>query len=151
VAKQKTIKEKNLYLTLEKSAKLIRERFNKLMSQSIYELSFEQWLILDVIGMEEGISQKRIAMFLNKEPASISRMVNKLTQKQMINKTIDDSDKKAFQLFLSDKGHEVFQNLKKKIDKEFKDVFTNIYEREINLVISIFNRLEKTLNQKSEL
>ena len=151
MAKQKTIKEKNLYLALEKSTKLIRERFNKLMIQNNYKLSFEQWLILDTVGMESGISQKKIALFLNKEPASISRMVNKLAQNQMIIKTIDESDRKAFQLYLSDKGHEDFKNLKKKIDKEFKEVFTNTYERELNLVISILKRLEKTLIQKSEL
>ena len=144
--KRKKIKEKKLYLALGKSTKLIRERFNKILEQSPYKISFEQWLILDQIGMQSGISQKGIVNFLHKEPASVSRMVNKLFEKHLLIKNPNPSDKKAYQLFLSDKGHRLFESMKPHFDNEFREIFNNIYERELNLIISILDRLEKSLS-----
>ena len=140
--KRKSIKEKKLYLSLGKSTKLLRERLNTLLETADSNISFDQWLIVDLIGMQAGISQKTIVKVLYKEPASVSRMVNKLIGKKLIVRSINPLDKKAYQLFLSNKGKTLFEKIKPEIDKEFKEIFTNIYERELNLVLNILDRLD---------
>ena len=140
--KRKSIKEKKLYLSLGKSTKLLRERLNALLETADTNISFDQWLIVDLIGMQAGINQKTIVKVLYKEPASVSRMVNKLISKKLIVRSINPLDKKAYQLFLSNKGKTLFEKIKPEIDKEFKEIFTNIYERELNLVLNILDRLD---------
>ena len=140
--KRKSIKEKKLYLSLGKSTKLLRERLNALLETADSNISFDQWLIVDLIGMQAGINQKTIVKVLYKEPASVSRMVNKLISKKLIVRSINPLDKKAYQLFLSNKGKILFEKIKPEIDKEFKEIFTNIYERELNLVLNILDRLD---------
>ena len=140
--KRKSIKEKKLYLSLGKSTKLLRERLNALLESADSNISFDQWLIIDLIGMQAGINQKTIVKVLYKEPASVSRMVNKLISKKLIVRSINPLDKKAYQLFLSNKGKTLFEKIKPEIDREFKEIFTNIYERELNLVLNILDRLD---------
>lgn len=140
--KRKSIKEKKLYLSLGKSTKLLRERLNALLESADSNISFDQWLIVDLIGMQAGINQKTIVKVLYKEPASVSRMVNKLISKKLIVRSINPLDKKAYQLFLSNNGKTLFEKIKPAIDKEFKEIFTNIYERELNLVLNILDRLD---------
>ena len=140
--KRKSIKEKKLYLSLGKSTKLLRERLNALLETADSNISFDQWLIVDLIGMQAGINQKTIVKVLYKEPASVSRMVNKLISKKLIVRSINPLDKKAYQLFLSNKGKTLFEKIKPEIDREFKEIFTNIYERELNLVLNILDRLD---------
>jgi len=142
VEKRKSIKEKKLYLSLGKSTKLLRERLNALLETADSNISFDQWLIVDLIGMQAGINQKTIVKVLYKEPASVSRMVNKLISKKLIVRSINPLDKKAYQLFLSNNGKILFEKIKPEIDKEFKEIFTNIYERELNLVLNILDRLD---------
>ena len=69
-------------------------------------------------------------------------MVNKLISKKLIVRSINPLDKKAYQLFLSNKGKTLFEKIKPEIDREFKEIFTNIYERELNLVLNILDRLD---------
>ena len=95
--KRKSIKEKKLYLSLGKSTKLLRERLNALLETADSNISFDQWLIVDLIGMQAGINQKTIVKVLYKEPASVSRMVNKLISKKLIVRSINPLDKKAYQ------------------------------------------------------
>ena len=140
--KRKSLKEKKLYLSLGKSTKLLRERLNTLLETADTNISFDQWLIVDLIGMQAGINQKTIVKVLYKEPASVSRMVNKLIGKKLIVRSINPLDKKAYQLFLSNKGKTLFEKIKPEIDREFKEIFTNIYERELNLVLNILDRLD---------
>ncbi len=142
MARQKIIKEKLLYLSLEKTTKRIREIFNNIPAIKSNSLSLEQWLIIELIGKNEGIHQKKIVAILSKEPASISRLVNKLISRNIIEKIRDDNDKKVLRLSLSDIGLKLYEDNKKAVDKTFKDIFSTIFERELYLVMDILNRIE---------
>ncbi len=140
--KQKIIKEKLLYLSLEGTTKKIREHFNRLTIFKDYNISLEQWFILEAIGRQPGIHQKSIIKILRKEPASVSRMVNKLISRGFIERSRHMEDKKVQQLLLIEKGLELFKNHKNEIDKEFREIFNTIYERELYLVMDILKRIE---------
>ena len=135
------IGEKKLYLVLEGAAKGIRERVSRLSVLKKYHLNFEQWLILEQIGKYPGINQQKIILKLSKEPASVSRMVAKLTLKELIYRQRKEDDKKVNQLFLTNKGESIYHESKKLVDKEFRDIFSGFYERELNLLIDILGRL----------
>lgn len=139
--KFKETTEKKLYLSIEKSAKLIREKFSSILNESGLNISFEQWLILRAIAEEQGIIQKDIAKKLSKEPASISRMLKKLEQKQLVQLKKDKADKKSNRLYLAPDGYEFIQTGSRLMDKAFKSIFSNIYEKEMNILIDIFKRL----------
>lgn len=142
MAKDKTIKEKLLYFTLEKTTKTIRERFHKLPVLSDNKISLEQWLIIDIIGKKQGTYQKKIIDVLSKEPASISRMINKLTNQGIITKVRSDEDKKIYRLFLSEKGSRLYDENRKTVDREFKELFSTVFERELYLVMDILKRVQ---------
>jgi len=142
LTRTKTIKEKLLYLSLEKTTKKIRELFNNSEALKSNELSLEQWLIIELVGKNEGINQKKIIEILSKEPASVSRMVKKLTNRQLIERKADKMDKKIVHLYLSDKGQEIYTTFKKSVDNTFKNIFSSIFERELYLVIDILKRVE---------
>lgn len=130
-----------MYLSLEQAAKKIREKFNAMPQLRNNGLSFEQWLIVELIGKNPGINQKKIIEILLKEPASVSRMVKKLIERNILIKKKDELDKKVMKLFLTKKGQIIFDDFKKNIDKEFKEIFSGIYERELYLMIDVLKRL----------
>lgn len=142
LAKHKTIKEKTLYLQLERTTKAIREKFNSAGILKSQGLSFEQWLIIDTIGKNEGIHQKLIVQELAKEPASVSRLIQKLVDQKLVSKSKDDVDKKIQHLALTAFGKHFYEESKKSINKEFKELFSSVFEREIYLVIDILKRIK---------
>lgn len=143
MSKQKLIREKELYLVLEEASKRIRERVGGLSVLKKFGLSFEQWLIIEQAGKYPGISQKKIIDKLVKEAASVSRMVNKLLGKEYLYRQKNQNDKKIGQLFLTNKGETVYAECKKSVDKEFREIFSGFYERELNLIIDILKRVNR--------
>lgn len=141
MAKQKLIEEKQLYLGLESAAKRIRERISAIPSLRDNQLGLEQWLILEQVGKYPGIHQKRIIDKLNKEPASVSRMVKKLIQKELLYRQKNEENKKIAELFLTNKAEQLYIQAKKDVDSEFKEIFSSFYERELNLLIDILKRI----------
>lgn len=106
------------------------------------KISLEQWLIIDIIGKKQGTYQKKIIDVLSKEPASISRMINKLTSQGIITKVRSDEDKKIYRLFLSEKGSRLYDENRKTVDREFKELFSPVFERELYLVMDILKRVQ---------
>jgi DNA-binding MarR family transcriptional regulator len=124
-----------------RSSKKTRERFNTLLLHSEHKISFEQWLVLDVIAEKQGINQKLIASLLAKEAASISRLIAKLIALKLISRQKDPADKKNYKLYLSPVGFDFINKTKKKMEKEFKEVFLGIHEQELNLLLDILKRI----------
>lgn len=143
MARHKTQKEKLLYLGLEKATKTIRERFNNMPFLRTHKLSLEQWLIIEIVANTPNINQKKIIEKLGKEPASISRLVSKLEQKNLLVKKIHPEDKKQTQLSLTPESTELFSSNRKQIDKEFREIFNSLYEREFYLMLDLLTRFTK--------
>ena len=141
MAKKRLLTEKSVYIHIEKTAKLIRERFNLILHQSGIKLSFEQWLILTAISRDQGIIQKDVARALGKEPASISRMINKLIDVEVVSRSRNAADGKSKKLYLTPKGYDYIEKAKPILDKEYKKIFSGIHEQELNLVNDILKRV----------
>ncbi len=140
--KFKETTEKKLYLSIERSAKLIREKFNSILHNSDLNISFEQWLVLRAIAENPGVIQKDVAENLSKEPASISRMLKKLQTKNLVQFKKDVEDKKSNRLYLAPDGYEFIKQGSRLMDKGFKGFFGNMHEKEMHLLIDIMKRLK---------
>ena len=145
MGKQEEIPEKLLFLELESNIKKIRERFNTLLKKHESNVTFDQWLVLKEIAVNQGANQKCIATKLAKEVASISRMLTKLSLKKLILKKSNTYNMREFKLYLSPDGFELIDKIDKSIKKEFETIFSGIYEQELNLVSRIFSRINADL------
>lgn len=140
---RKTNIYKSLFLSIERSRKLIKERLNNAMIESGMHLTFDQWLVLQEISVTGGLNQKSLAVSLHKEVASISRILNKLQGNNLITRKVNLENQREHHLYLTHEGIEVLNNFNGFEDKYLKAIFSSIYERELNLIINVLNRLEK--------
>lgn len=135
-------KEKKIFVDLENTVRKIREGMNKIIKS--YPVTFDQWLILEEILNDQGISQKAIASNTGKDEASISRIVNKLRKLELIISKKSMSNKKFLKLYLSPEGLEMCTELQEKTNLHFKHLFSNLHEREYMFLNEILIRLNKS-------
>ena len=142
MTKLKQSKEIEIFLSLEVACKQIKDRIRQILSSYKLKLSFEQWMIIKSINDQQGINQNKIADFLSKDKASISRIVALLIKREYIIKKKNELDKKHNKLFLTPKGLECIQLTDKSIVEEFKNTFSNYHEKEINIIIDIIQKIK---------
>ncbi|MDA8693519.1 MarR family transcriptional regulator [Saprospiraceae bacterium] len=143
---RKTNTYKSLFLSIERSRKLIKEQLTKALIDSGIRLTFDQWLVLSEISANRGINQKNLAGSLHKEVASISRILNKLQSATLVTRKENPENKREFHLYLTHEGLEIIESFAGFEEKNLNPIFSSIYERELNLIVNVLNRLEKDIN-----
>lgn len=94
--------------------------FQKMLFSEIKDtgLTIGQPKILDYLRDHDGTVQKDIAAACHIEQASLTSVLNGMEKKGLIERKMCSEDRRAFYVFLTEKGHE----LAGRIDSEFKDI-----------------------------
>src|SRR3954469_10310566 len=100
----------NIGLALKEVTQLMRRRFDERARAK--GATRAQWLALKMISHSEGINQGRLADFLEVEPITACRMIDRLEEAGMVERRRDPSDRRAWQLFLTEKSRPVIDDLR---------------------------------------
>ena len=65
-----------------------------------HDMTRAQWLILLWLDRQPGISQKELAEILEVEPITVARLVDRLEQRQMVERRPDPKDRRIWRLHL---------------------------------------------------
>ncbi|MEM1089635.1 MAG: MarR family transcriptional regulator [Pseudomonadota bacterium] len=76
-----------------------------------YRLTRPQWRVLATLGNSEPLSAKAIAAQTRLEKMQVSRAVEQLNQKGLIDKQSDESDKRHLKLALTDRGIRLYREI----------------------------------------
>lgn len=105
-----------------------------------HDVTPEQWSVLCCLWEEEGVTPKDLADLIFKDKPNTNRILEKLEAKELINRKHHPSDKRAFQIYLTDRG------------KELEDVLVPIVsnlleEMTIGIDKNKLEEMKKMLNQ----
>lgn len=130
-----------LIVSIEQNLKLFRDLINRSFHKAQYGISYDQWCVLHAVADEAGISQVDIAAATKKEPASISRILNILEKKGLIDRLDNPSNRRAKRIFLTNSG----EGLESKATTTFNQIaalgFKDIHPREINLFVKLIDKI----------
>ena len=102
---------KNVYFQIELTARKIRSYGQSILKKHGIDITVEQWLVLNVIGDNEAISQVGIGQELLKDKPTISKMVNQLVAKEYVYKQVCKTDTRQVELVLTSKGDKLIKEL----------------------------------------
>ena len=128
--------------TLENTARSIKENVNNHFKDLHFDISYEQWEIIQTIFDNPGLSQIEIAKKCGKEPASVSRTLKFLKKKNIINKVKEENNKRNNRIFLTQKGNELCIKARICFENISKRGLHNIFDREVNILIKLLERIQ---------
>jgi DNA-binding MarR family transcriptional regulator len=68
--------------------------------------------VLSLLARHEGINQGGLAEILEVEPITLGRMIDRLQDAGMVERRHDPADRRAWRLFLTDKGNQLIDQLR---------------------------------------
>jgi DNA-binding MarR family transcriptional regulator len=118
---------------LSKWRRTILKEFKK------YDMTTEQWSLLNRLWEQEGISQTKLAQMTSKDLPTITRILNKIENKELIVRKSDPNDRRASLIFLTEKG--------RLLEDKLNPIAKNISERALeNISGEDIDKLKKVLN-----
>ena len=136
--------DKKLYSEIRKINNIMRNISHNSLSQDL-NLSHAQINILEIINSNQGIIQKEIASIINIKASSMTELVSKLKNKDLIYRKKDDTDLRIIRLFITDKGKEELKNITKIRDENEKSIFKSLNEDEKENLYSLLKKINESL------
>lgn len=99
-----------------------RRALNQLTKE--YEISFEQFMLLKRISLEEHIMPTALSDELKISRPAVSRKVNQLYRNEYLNKirSFENEDQRIVELEVSNKGKAIIKELDKKFDEKISSI-----------------------------
>lgn len=96
--------EEVVYFLAERMMRRAREYSKQQFKKEKIDITIDQWVVLKRISEEVGISQVEIANTTYKDPAAITRILDILVKKELVNRMAKFDDRRAFEIHLTKKG-----------------------------------------------
>jgi len=88
-----------------------------------------------------GLKQSDIARTLARDKAVITRLIASLVDKQLLVRQIDDHDRRAFRVLLSDAGADAVAHLKPQLEKLLRAIYRDIDQQEFEQTRDVLGRV----------
>ena len=145
-----------LICNIEQVARLGRHSASKFFDKnSNLSVSFNDFLILEALFDNPDIHQRNLAKILVRSVANLSRELDRLEKRGLVERTVDVKDRRTVKtLKLSEAGQQVYQKACETCVKQvenIEDVFTQKeYETFMNYLFKLKNRLIETCGEVLE-
>lgn len=129
----------------------ITSRYLSLMGNQAFEklkfdLTFEEYLILDIISYNEGICHRDLAKMLLRDRSNIGKIASVLDRKGLITIKPDTRNNRVVKrIYITDKGVEVCNGIYIKLEPYLKIINENIMQEEQELLSSYLIKCRQVL------
>ena len=133
----------NFGFLLSDTARLLRKHFDERARQ--HGATRAQWKALLGISRNEGINQGTLADLLEVEPITLCRLVDRLEESDLVERRRDPNDRRAWQLFLTDKAGPVLAELHETAGELMSQALFDITEPQVEMMTELLNQIRSNL------
>ncbi|MBC9784328.1 MarR family transcriptional regulator [Heliobacterium chlorum] len=120
---------------------------NKLLQRfSEYNVTPEQWSVLSCLWAQEGITPKELADMIFKDKPNTNRILEKLEIKELIVRKPHPVDKRAYQIFLTNHGRALRDELVPKAMQLIEEATMGIEKQKVAETIKLLNQIYDNLD-----
>ncbi|MDW6024080.1 MarR family transcriptional regulator [Mesorhizobium sp. BAC0120] len=124
--------------------RLMRKRFEARAAD--YGLSSAQWRLLARLVKDEGAPQARLAEFLEIEPISVSRLLDRMEAGGWITRRQDANDRRIRMIFPTDKSRAAFAAVKGIAGEVYEEALTGLSGEERRALVHGLVRIVENLS-----
>lgn len=135
--------QQTIFYGIENAIKTYRKYAQRQISRVMKGITVDQILILTILETNPNLAQNEIAELLFKDYASITRMIETLVKNNYLVRSINESDRRKFNLEISAKGLDALKTIKPVIIQNRTHALQGINQTEIE---QMFKTLKKITN-----
>lgn len=114
------------------------------------DLTNDQHYILRYISQSKECTSSELADAFEVNKSAITAIINRMTERGLIERTRDQSDRRVVYLTLTEEGHTLYQSCQEKIEQLVQSIITKFEEQEIKNFIETYEKLAFILENKKE-
>ena len=131
---------------LNDAARLYRRAFNARVRDT--GITALQWRLLVYLRRYPGIRQGPLAELIEVEPITLSRMVDRLADAEMVERRADPTDRRAWLLHLTPRAETLLTGMRQTTDSLAEDATDGLSPAERDQLIDLVERVRANLSRR---
>ena len=134
------------------SAHRLSNLITRTLQKSGFDMTHEQLILLFIISREKGINQKQLALKLDRDKTSITRLISKLERDHRVVRIQTEADKRINNLYLTKDGEKLLKDIYPLFKEVREQLQEGFFQDEINSTVSFMKKLMgKVVEMESKL
>lgn len=134
------------FYQLEKSIKSYRRYVQARFKANGFNITVDQWLVLNALNENEKLTQSDLAELVFKDKASMTRLIELLVLKKLVQRAAHETSRRRFKLTITDKGHELISNILPLVKENRKQGLNGITNNELQAAEHVLKRIIDNCN-----
>lgn len=130
---------------IDQTSKLSKRFSQKEFDERGLGITIDQWVLLKIIESNEGVSQRELANISVRDAASITRTLDLLSKKQLINREPIPDNRRQFKIVLTAAGRSFIEKNMEMVQRHRAHSTKGFTEEEIEQLRSMLKRMQKNL------
>lgn len=110
-----------------------------------FDMTTEQWGILNRLWEKDGVSQRDLSEKTHKDQPNVTRILDKLEQKGLIRREPNPDDRRAFSIFLTEEGRNLKNQLVPLAVNSLEKALQGFTPEEVQALKASLNRIYNNL------
>ena len=115
-----------------------------------YGLKFNQWRLIHTISSKSILTPAKLADELMIERATVSRYLDQLEEKECIERSHNQEDRRVVNIRLTDKGEKLAQLGIELMDQNYKSMLADLSSAENKHLVSLIKKFTKSIPPSKE-
>lgn len=128
-----------------RTARLMRLHFARFAQREGFDISQEQWLILNKLSQNPGLSQLELADSLIHDKPNITRILAGMEKKKLVMRRTDSEDRRVMRVSLTALGKKTHTELSAKVAAERVHVEAGLGEADFAALLRVCRQLETNI------
>ncbi|MBO9640548.1 MarR family winged helix-turn-helix transcriptional regulator [Siphonobacter aquaeclarae] len=96
------------FFKIDTTIKKVRYVFQKRLDEAGMDLTVDQWVLLDHVFHYPAISQNVLAEMTAKDNPTVTRILDLLVKKGLVERRMSEEDRRKFNIYLTEAGEQKF-------------------------------------------
>lgn len=141
------ILSKEIAVSINLAACKFKQYTASVLKQNGVDLTPEQFLLIDLLWNEGPMSQQKIADLMQKDKNSVTKLVDALEKKDLVQRKRDSSDRRSNTLVLTEKAETMKNAAKKKGISMLDGIIRDIPEAELHAFLGTLDKLTANMEE----
>lgn len=134
------------FYQLEKSIKSYRRYVQARFKEHGFTITVDQWLVLNALNENAKLTQSDLAELVFKDKASMTRLIELLVLKKLVQRAAHETSRRRFKLTITDKGHELISQIMPLVKENRKTGLNGISHSELQAAENVLKKVINNCN-----
>jgi DNA-binding MarR family transcriptional regulator len=135
------------FFKIDTTIKKIRNALQKQFNDAGFDLTVDQWVVLDHLARNPGSSQNTLSEMTTKDAPTVTRIIDLLSQKGLAERRMADTDRRKFLVFLTDAGQAKYEAVLPVVSAMRRKGWGNLSDDDYHHFVKIMDSIYQNMSE----